>query len=119
MIWESKVDILDVNKLVPVPIDLSKVIDVVKNDVVKKDIYNAKIKIIENEISDIPNLATNTSLNAKKNGVKIKIPNIANLATTTAITAVENKIPNVSDLLKKTDFNTNINEFENDWSRLW
>ena len=111
---ESKVDILDVNKLVPVPIDLSKVIDVVKNDVVKKDIYNAKIKIIENEISDIPNLATNTSLNAKKNGVKIKIPNIANLATTTAITAVENKIPNVSDLLKKTDFNTNINEFEND-----
>ena len=111
---ESKVDILDVNKLVPVPIDLSKVIDVVKNDVVKKDIYNAKIKIIENEISDIPNLATNASLNAKKNGVKIKIPNIANLATTTAITAVENKIPNVSDLLKKTDFNTNINEFEND-----
>ena len=111
---ESKVDILDVNKLVPVPIDLSKVIDVVKNDVVKKDIYNAKIKIIENEISDISNLATNTSLNAKKNGVKIKIPNIANLATTTAITAVENKIPNVSDLLKKTDFNTNINEFEND-----
>ena len=111
---ESKVDTLDVNKLVPVPIDLSKVIDVVKNDVVKKDIYNAKIKIIENEISDISNLATNTSLNAKKNGVKIKIPNIANLATTTAITAVENKIPNVSDLLKKTDFNTNINEFEND-----
>ena len=33
--------IFDVNKLVPV--DLSKLSDAVKNDVVKKDAYNAKI----------------------------------------------------------------------------
>ena len=32
---------------------------------------------------------------------KSKTPNITNLATTTALTAVENKIPNVSNLVKK------------------
>ena len=41
---ESKVDKLDVDKLVPFPFDLSKLSDVVKNDVVKKYVYNAKIK---------------------------------------------------------------------------
>ena len=35
---------------------------------VKKDVYNAKIKNIEDKISDISNLATNTALNI--NGVK-------------------------------------------------
>ena len=44
---KNKVDKLDVDKLVPVPVDLSKLSDVVKNDVVKKDVYNAKIKNIE------------------------------------------------------------------------
>ena len=90
---KSKVDKLDVDKLVPVPVDLSKLSDVVKNDVVKKDVYNAKIKNIEDKISDITNLATNASLNAKINEVKGETPNITNLATTTALTAVENKIP--------------------------
>ena len=52
-----------------------------------------KIKNIEDEIPDITNLATKTTLNAKINKVKNKIPNITNLATTTALTAVENKIP--------------------------
>ena len=33
---KTKVDQLDVDKLVPVPVDLIKLIDVVKNDVVKK-----------------------------------------------------------------------------------
>ena len=38
--FKSKVDKLDVDKLVPVPLDLSKLSHVVKNDVVKKDVYN-------------------------------------------------------------------------------
>ena len=46
---KSKVDKLDVNKLVPVPVDLCKLSDVVKDDVVKKDVYNANIKNIEDE----------------------------------------------------------------------
>ena len=41
---KHEVDKLDVNKLVPDYIDLSKLSDAVKNNVVKKDVYNAKIK---------------------------------------------------------------------------
>ena len=108
---KSKVDKLDVDKLQHVPAD--KLNDVVKNIVVKRDVYNAKIKNIEDEIPDITNLATNASLNTIINEVKGEIPSITNLATTAALTAVENKIPNVSNLIKKTDYNTKISEIEN------
>ena len=37
---KTEVDKLDINKLAPVPVDLSKLSDVVKNAVVKKDIYD-------------------------------------------------------------------------------
>ena len=47
---KSKVDQLDVDKLVPFPVDLSNLSDVVKNDVVKKDVYNTKVKDIEGKI---------------------------------------------------------------------
>ena len=47
--FTSKVDKLDVDKLVPVPVDSSKLSDAVKNDVVKKDVYNTKIKNIEDK----------------------------------------------------------------------
>ena len=67
---KRKVDNLDVGKLVPVPVDLSKLSNVVKNDVVKKDVYNTKIKNIEDKISDITKLATNNTLNAKINEIK-------------------------------------------------
>ena len=35
---KTKVDKLDIDKLVPVPLDLSKLSDAVKNDVFKKDV---------------------------------------------------------------------------------
>ena len=34
---KTEVDKLDINKLVPIPVDLSELSDVVKNDVVKKN----------------------------------------------------------------------------------
>ena len=118
---KSKVDKLEVDKLVPVSVDLSKLNDVVKNDAVEKDVYYVKIKDIENrkryitDIAtnttlnakiiavkiDIAKLATNTALNAKINEVKNKMPYITSLATSTDLTAVENKLPNVSNLVKK------------------
>ena len=107
---KSKVDKLDVDKLIPVPVDLSKLRNVVKNDV-KKDVCNAKIKNIEDEIPDITNLATKTTVNAKTNEVKGEIPSIFNLATTTALNAVENEIPNVNNLVKK-NYNTKCSEME-------
>ena len=60
-------------ELVLVPIDLRKTSDVLKKDVVKKVVYNAKIKDIEHKIPDITNLATNTTtLNAKINEIETK-----------------------------------------------
>ena len=67
---KSKVDKLDGDKLVSFPVDLSKLSDVVKDDVAKKDVYNANSKNIEDKIPDITNLATNTTLNAKRNEIK-------------------------------------------------
>ena len=43
-----KADKLDVDILVPVPIDLSKLSDVVKNDVIKKTEYNDLVKKVNN-----------------------------------------------------------------------
>ena len=60
-------------------------------NVIKKDVYNSKIKNIEEKIPDITNLANKTTFNAKINEVKGEIPNITNLATTSALTAVEIK----------------------------
>ena len=98
---ESKVDKLDVGRLLPASVDLSKLSDVVQNDVVKKDVYNGEIKIIEDKRPDITNLATNTILITKINRLKSEIPCITNLTTTAALITAENEIPNVSILVKK------------------
>ena len=112
---KSKIDKLDLDELVPVAVDLSKLSGAVKSDVVKKDIFNAKIKKnIEDKIPDLTNLATNTTLNAKLSKVKNKIPKITNLATTIALTSIENKIPNVSNLVKRIDYKIKIKEIENE-----
>ena len=47
---KTEVDKLDIDKLAPVPADLSKLSDVVKNDVVKKTVHDklvAKVNIID------------------------------------------------------------------------
>ena len=62
---KSKVDKWDAAKLAPALIDLSKLIEVVKNRVVKKDVCNAKIKDIGDKIPEITNLATNTTASVK------------------------------------------------------
>ena len=71
---------LDIDKLVPVPLDLSKLSDVVKNDVVKKTVYG-KLVVKVNSID-----TSGFVLNAKYDTDKSKI---------------ENKIPNTNDLVKK------------------
>ena len=117
---KTELDKLDIDKLMPVPVDLSTLSDVVKNDVVKQTDYNAKIAEIENKIPGISNLATQTALNTVENKIpdtsslvkktdynaeitktEGKIPDVSNLATKIALTTVENKIPNVSRLATK------------------
>ena len=134
---KRKLEKFDVYKLVPATVDLSKLSDVVNNDVVKKDVYNVNTKDIEGKIPDITNLASNTTFNAKVNEVKNEISSIMNLSTiaslllsTTfnevkaetpvitnlsaipAFTNVANKIPNFRDLFKKTDYDAKMSEME-------
>ena len=63
---KNEVDNLDINKLKPVPDDLSKLRNAVTNDVIKRTDYNAKITEIENKIPDINKLATKTALKLLK-----------------------------------------------------
>ena len=46
---QTKVHKLDFDKLVPVSVNLNKLSDIVKDDVVKKDVDNANIKNIEDK----------------------------------------------------------------------
>ena len=84
---KTKVDKLYVDKLTPVPADLSKLIDVVKNDVVKKDEYDKLVAKLNN-ISTVRFV-----LKTKYDTDKLES---------------ENKIPDTSGLFKKTDYNTKI-----------
>ena len=117
---KTEVDKLDIDKLAPVPVDLSKLSDVVKNDVVKKPVFDKLVVKVDN--IDTSNFVLKTKYQTDKTElekktpdvtafvkqVKLielenKIPDIRNLATKTVLTAVENKIPDVSSLVKKTD----------------
>ena len=88
---KTKVDILDIDKLVLVPVDLSKLSDLVKNDVVKKTVYDklvAKVNSIDTNA-----FVLKTEYDTDKS-------------------EIENKIPNTSDLVKKPDYNTKITGIE-------
>ena len=126
---KTEVDKLDIDKLVPAPVDLSKLSDVVKNDVVKKTVYDklvAKVNRIDTSAfalktkydmdkSELENKIPDTSGLVKKTDYNTKIAEIdvSNLATKTVLTTIENKIPSVSNFVKKTDYNTKITEIEN------
>ena len=122
---------LDIDKLVPVPVDLSKLSDIVKHDVVKKDVYDklvAKVNNIdtsefvlktkydtnksesENKIPDAIGLVRKTDYNTKFTEIEGKIPDVTNLATKAALTTVENKTSNVSNLVTKTDYDKKVTE---------
>ena len=119
---KTEVNKIDIDKLVTVPSDLSKLSNVVKNDVIKKTEYDklvAKVNNIdtsdfvlktkyqtdkteiENKIPDTSDLVEKTDYNTKVTEIENKIPDIRNLATKAVFTTVENKIPNVSNLVKK------------------
>ena len=86
---QSKVDKLDNDKLVPVPIDLSKLSNVVKNDVVKKDAYDKLVAKVDN--IDTSGFVLRTKYNTDKS-------------------ELENKIHDISGLVKKTDYNAKITD---------
>ena len=104
----------------PVPVNLSKLSDVVKNDVVKKTVYNKLVVKVDN--IDIIDFVWQTKYNADKTELEKKIPNmtgfvkkgnltelenknpdVSSLATKAALTVVENKIPSVRNLVNETN----------------
>ena len=86
---KTEVGKLDIDKLAPVPVDLSKLSDVVKNDAVKKAAYDKLVTKV-NSI-DTSAFVLKTKYNTDKS-------------------ELENKIPDTSGLVKKTDYNTKIGE---------
>ena len=99
---------------------MSKLSNVVKNDVAKKDVYDKLVTKVnnidssgfvlktkydtdkselENKIPDTSGPVKNTDYNTKITEIEGKIPDISNLAAKTALTTVENKIPSVSNLV--------------------
>ena len=132
---KTEVDKIDGDKLKTVPVDLAKLSNVVKNDVVKKTEYNKLVTKVDNidttnfvkktkyekdrtdfedkiEIPDVTNLVKKTDFNTKVTEIEDKVPDVSSLVTKSALTVVENKIPEVSSLVKKTDFNTKVTEIE-------
>ena len=57
-------------------------------------------------------LLKKTDYNAKITELEIKIPDVSGLATNTALATVENKIPNINNLVTKTDYNAKITDIE-------
>ena len=74
---KTEVDKLDIDKLVPVPVDLSKLSDVVRNDVVKKDVYDKLVAKVNN--IDTGGLVLKTKYDTDKSELEIKTPDTSGL----------------------------------------
>ena len=68
---KTEVDNLHIDKLVPVPVDLSKLSDVVKNDVVKKTVYDKLVAKVNN--IDTSDFLLKTKYNTDKTELEKKI----------------------------------------------
>ena len=116
---KTEVDKIDTDKLKIVPDDLAKLINVVKNDVVKKTTYNSlknKVDAIDtSKFVSRTKFATDTNApDDKIDKVEKKIPDISGLATKSSVTRliteqedytdkVKKKIPDISGLASKTE----------------
>ena len=96
---KTEVDKLDIDKLAAAPTDLSKLSNVVKNDVVKKDVYNKLVTKV-NAI-DASGFVSKIKYDTDKSELENKIPDVSGFATKTQLNAIENKIPRASDLVTK------------------
>ena len=95
---KTEVDKLDIEKLVPVPVDLSKLNDAVKDDVVKKTVCDKLVAKVNN--IDTSKFVLTTKYDTDKSELENKIHDASGLAKKTnydtKITELENKIPDVS-----------------------
>ena len=78
---------------------MSKLSDVVKNDVVKKAVYHTSFAKVNN--IDTSDFLLKTKYQTNKTELEKKNPDVGSLATKTSLTAIENKIADISSLVKK------------------
>ena len=100
---KTEVDKLYIDKLVPVPVTLSKISDVVKNDVVKKNVYDRLVAKVNNIDSNA--FVLKTKYQTDKTELEKEIPNKTNLVKQIKITDLENKISVVSGFATKSALN--------------
>ena len=84
--------------------------DVVDNGAVEKDVYDELLKNV-NAI-DTSGPFIETGYHPKIMEIKGEIPRVASLPTTGDLNDVDNKITNVSNLVKETDLDAKISDFE-------
>ena len=97
---KTEVDKIDVDKLKTTPTDLAKLSNVVKNDVVKKTDYNAKVTSIESQIAGVTKNTTD-NMNDK---TKLKAVDTSNFVLKTKFSADINTLDDKIDgVEKKTD----------------
>ena len=97
---KTEVDKLDIDKLAPVPVDLSKLSDVVKNDVVKKTVYDKLVAKVNN--IDTSDFVLKTKYQTGKTELEKKTPDVTDFVKKTKLTELKNKTPDVNSLATKT-----------------
>ena len=97
---KTEVDKLEIDKLAPVPLDLSKLSDVVKNDAVKKTVCDKLVAKVNN--IDTSDSMLKTKYQTYKTELENKIPNVTYFVKNAKLTELENKIPDVINLATKT-----------------
>ena len=109
---KTEVNKIDADKLMTVPVDLAKLSNVVKNEVVKKTDYSTKITSIESQIAGltkntVDNLADITKLKAVDTNNFVLKTKLASDVTTleNKIDTVDKKIPDINRLATKTSLN--------------
>ena len=85
---KTEVDKLDIEKLAPVPVDLSKLSDVVKNNVVKKAVYDQLLAKVNN--IDTSDFVLKVKYQTDKAELEKKIPNVTDFVKKTKLTELEN-----------------------------
>ena len=94
---KTEVDKVDVDKLKTTPTDLAKLSNVVKNDVVKKTDYNAKVTSIEGQIAGI----TKNTIDNLADITKLKAVDTSNFVTRTKFSADTNALDDKVDGVEK------------------
>ena len=97
---KNEVEKIDIDKLAPVPIDLSKLSDVVKNDVVKNIAYEKLVGKINN--IDTSHFVLKAKYQTYKVELEKKILDLTDFVKKTKLTEIENKVPDISSLATKT-----------------